>query len=98
MKMVSMNVKPDYSTCGPGEYNESSRLYLTAEQVEALGIKSTPAPGTVFSLQCKATTKEVTARAEDEKDEGPKISLTLCIDEMAATPATTDHASMLYGG
>jgi hypothetical protein len=99
--MVSM--KTEAGVAEAPSYDCCPCIYLNDDQVEALGIKGLPAPGTVFTLQCRAVVESITARAEeaDEKAaEGgkPDVSLSLKITDMAASRSGGDTASMLYGG
>lgn len=78
-------------------------IYLSDDQVEALGIQGMPAPGTVFTLRARAVVERMTAEGE-EPDEGedssPDVSLTLKITDMEVSPggpSTETQASMLYG-
>lgn len=103
MSMVSMKTEDDGDATVPGGYDCCPCIYLNDDQVEALGIKGMPPPGTVFTLQCRAVVTSVTARAEesDEKaKEGgaPDVNLSLKITDMSASRAGGDSASMLYGG
>ena len=102
MSMVSMKTRPEPDDA-PSGYDCCPCLYLNDDQVEALGIKGMPPPGTVFTLQCRAVVERVSAEAEeaDEKaTEGsaPDVSLSLKITDMAASRSGGDAASMLYGG
>jgi len=100
--MISMNIKSDD---GPvSEYDASPCIYLNDDQVEALGIKGMPAPGTVFKLVCRAVVKQVSATAEEADEtatEGnaPDVSLTLCITDMEASQGkdSGELATALYG-
>lgn len=102
MQMVSMKVDDDGLARAP-DYDCCPCIYLNAEQVEALGIKGMPEPGTVFLVQAHAVVTSMTASAEqddEEKAEGKStdVSLSLKLVEMAAQPAGADRASVLYGG
>lgn len=88
---------------GPEMSDGCPCIYLDDDQVEALGIKGMPAPGTVFMLRCRAVVERVTAEGE-EPEEGeesaPDVSLTLKITDMEVAPgaaSTEARASMLYG-
>ena len=103
MSMVSLKTSLESMEQPIPSYDCCPCIYLNDDQVEALGIKGMPPPGTVFMLQCKAVVESVTARAEaaDEKaTEGsaPDVSLSLKITDMAASRSGGDAASMLYGG
>ena len=103
MQMVSMNIKPEADDAVPEGYDSRPCLYLNDDQVEALGIKGMPAPGTVFTLQCRAVVTRVTAEAEEadevaKEGNAPDVNLTLCITDMGASLSGADAASMLYGG
>jgi hypothetical protein len=78
-------------------------IYLNDDQVEALGIKGVPVPGTTMRLVCNAVITVVRAEAEEAeegKTEGstPDVYLTLKITEMEASQSTSsaDMASALY--
>ena len=104
MKLVSMNT----GDAGPdmASYDCCPCIYLNDDQVEALGIKGMPAPGTVFTLQARAVVTSVTAHAEEADEvatEGtkPDVSLSLKLVEMgvaAAGASSAEQATMLYGG
>lgn len=101
MQMVSMNVDDD-DAVRPQGYDCCPRIYLNAEQVEALGIQGMPEPGTVFLVQAHAVVTSMTATAEQDNEEkaegkGTDVSLSLKLVEMAAQPAGGDKASVLYG-
>lgn len=103
MQMVSMKTGDHEPSCTVGEYDPSPCIYLNDDQVEALGIKGMPPPGTVFTLQCRAVVTSVTARAEEggekaAEGDAPDVNLSLKITDMAASRAGGDTASMLYGG
>jgi hypothetical protein len=98
--MISMNTKPDG---GMAEYDCCPCIYLNDDQVEALGIKGMPAPGTVMMLTAKVVVTKVTAEA-GEPDEtaaeggAPDISLSLKITDMEVTKqnSSQDIADALY--
>lgn len=106
MQMVSMKGEQGESYEAPAMPDCCPCIYLNDDQVEALGIKGMPAPGTVFMVQARAVVTSVTARAEEAEEtatEGtkPDVSLSLKLVEMGATPASvsdTERATMLYGG
>lgn len=102
--MVSMNVKGDGEDLAvpSSEYDPSPVIYLNDDQVEALGIKGIPAPGQVFTLQCRAVATSVRAEAEEAeeaKTEGntPDVYLTLKITDMEATRSESAPNTVLYG-
>lgn len=103
MKLVAMNIKDD-DGMDSKEYDGSPCVYLNDDQVEALGIKNMPAPGTVFTLQARAVVRSVTATAEEPDEvaaegKGPDISLTLCLTDIGIEPTSSaGTASALYGG
>lgn len=100
MQMVSMTIKPEADDVVPMDYDSRPKLYLSDDQVEALGITGVPLPGTVFTLQCRAVVERVTAEGEEPGEgEGskPDVSLCLCITDMGAAQAGKTAASMLYG-
>ena len=96
--MIDMNIKSNNSCSSTDEHNSCPMLYLTDDQVEALGITTAPAAGTTFTLQCKAVairvTSEVEEAAEGEGD-APDVSLTLRITAMELQEDRS-AASMLY--
>lgn len=101
MQLVSMNIKDD-DTMPLADYDCSPCIYLTEDQVEALGITGMPAPGTVFMLQAHAVVTSVTARAEESDEvakEGnaPDVSLSLKLTDMGVSRSGKDNASILYG-
>lgn len=106
MKMASMNTGSEPSCAPCGEYDPSPCVYLNDDQVEALGIKGMPAPGTVFTLQARAVVTRVSAEAEEADEtatEGkqPDVCLTLKLTDMGVATASAgdgERATMLYGG
>ena len=95
-----MNTKPDGDMA---EYDCCPTIYLNDDQVEALGIKGMPAPGTVMMLTARAVVTRVTAEAEEPDEaaaEGsaPDISLSLKITDMEVTKqnSSQDIADALY--
>lgn len=102
MQMVSMKTETEADDAVPTGYDERPCLYLTDDQVEALGIKGIPAPGTVFTLQARCVVERVTAEAEEAdeaKTEGstPDVSLSLRITDMGLEGSRPAAATMLYG-
>lgn len=102
MALVSMDVKGDGDDVAPAGYDACPGIYLNDDQVEALGIKGMPAPGTVFTLQCRAVVTRVSAEGEEADEvaaEGnaPDVSLSLKITDMAATRSEAAPGSVLYG-
>lgn len=105
MQMVSMKTDED-SEVAPATYDCCPCIYLNDDQVEALGIKGMPLPGTVFMIQARAVVTSVSAHAEEADEvatEGtePDVSLSLKITDMGLTPAKTsdtERATLLYGG
>lgn len=101
MQMVAMQRSPESE--GPSEvsYDERPCLYLTDDQVEALGIKGIPAPGAVFTLHARCVVERVTAAAEEagEKAEGktPDVSLSLRLTDMALDGDRPAPTTVLYG-
>ena len=96
--MISMNTKPDGDMA---EYGSCPTIYLNDDQVEALGIKGMPAPGTVMMLTARVVVTRVTAEAEEpDEAEGsaPDISLSLKITDMEVTKqnSSQDIADALY--
>lgn len=102
MALVSMNTDDTTEDDSAGEYDPSPIIHLNDDQVEALGIKGMPAPGVVFSLQCRAVVTRVAAEGEEsdeQKTEGsaPDVYLTLRVTHMSATRTETSAAATLYG-
>lgn len=102
--MVNMDIKDDDAEQPSVDYDRSPCLYLSDDQVEALGITAMPAPGTSMAMHARVVVRSVTASAEEPDEvaaEGnkPDISLVLCVVEMELTPpaATGSTASRLYG-
>ncbi len=90
--MTPMNIKPEANEVA--EYDACPCIYLSDDQVEALGIKGMPMPGSVFMLTCRAVVKYVSAEAEEPDEvaaEGnkPDVSLTLQITDMEANAVST---------
>ena len=95
--MTPLNIKSDDGVY-PEDYDASPCIYLSDDQVEALGIKGMPAPGTVFMLRCRAVVQRVTAEAEEAEEvaaggNAPDVSLELRITDMEATTATSRDAA-----
>lgn len=101
MAMVSMKTDMD-SVVASATYDCCPCVYLNDDQVEALGIKGMPAPGTVFTIQARGIVASVSAHAEEADERGkPEVSLSLKITDMGLTPAAASdeqRATMLYGG
>lgn len=99
-----MNVKAEGpSTMATDDYDCSPSVYLNTEQVEALGIKGMPAPGTVMRMLARVVVMRVSAEAEDPGEaptEGgaPDVCLTFKLTDMEITQPSTasDIASALY--
>lgn len=101
MALVSMNTVEDgpeveAPDCCP-------TIWLNDDQVEALGIKGIPKPGTTMRLVCNAVITAVRAEAEEAEEamtegKGPDVYLTLKITEMEASHPSSDAdiASVLY--
>ncbi len=100
--MVSMDIKKEGLEEVPGSYDCCPVIHLNDDQVEALGIKGIPVPGTGVRLVCMAVVQSVRAEAEEadekEKPSGPDVYLTLKITDMEATQPTkpSDMAAGLY--
>lgn len=100
--MTSMNIKSDNPVAAYSEYDSSPCIYLSDDQVEALGITSPPAPGKVYHLRVIAVATSVTARMEesDEKStEGdkPDVSLQLRLTDIEIIDSGESIADSLYG-
>lgn len=102
--MADMNIKSDEMA---GEYNACPCIYLNDDQVEALGIKEPPAPGTTYVLRVVAVATRVTAEAEEPDEvatEGnaPDVSLELRLTDIEIQSNSAvrqgQAATMLYGG
>lgn len=106
MTLVPMNICPDDYACPSSDYDASPCVYLNDAQVEALGIKTVPAPGTVYQLQARAVVQSVTASAEEPDEvvtegQAPDIRLTLVLTAIGLAPGAgksdTEVAASLYG-
>ena len=102
MPLASMNVKED-SPEAVSEYDPSPCIYLNDDQVEALGIKGMPAPGTVMMTTARVVVTRVSAEAEEaeevaEEGKAPDVSLSLKITDMEVTKqnSSDDIANSLY--
>lgn len=98
--MTAMNIKSD--DVASSDYNTAPCIYLSDDQVEALGITTPPAPGTTYVLRVQATAVSVTAEveeADEAKAEGsaPDVRMTLRLDDIEVVGASKDAASALYG-
>lgn len=103
--MASMNIKSDdmaSSPVGEAEYDASPCIYLSDDQVEALGIKSATA-GQVLNLKVVAKATRVTS-TQEEPDEAaaegnsPDVTLTLCLTDIEVVgTAEKSIADTLYG-
>lgn len=74
MALVSMDIAPEGAV--PDGYDACPRIYLTAEQVAALGITKPPRAGEMLSIKGIA---EVSDAREYEGDQD-KIGITLALD------------------
>lgn len=96
--MTKMAIKSD-----DGYECPSPVIYLNDDQVEALGIKGLPAPGTTYTLTVQAVATQVTASVEepDEKDEEgsePDVALALTLTDIeVSNQQGPDAAQVLYG-
>ncbi|WP_288080828.1 hypothetical protein [Pseudomonas sp.] len=104
--MADMNVSSNEAMSSSDDYNAAPCIYLNDDQVEALGIKEPPKPGTVFMLKVKAVATRVTAEAEEADEQAtegnaPDVSLTLRLDDIEITGngglTQSAAATMLYG-
>jgi len=101
--MANMNIRSDDSVYPSGDYDASPEIHLSDEQVEALGITSPPAPGTVYMLRVRAVATRVTAELEEPdevKAEGNAPDVSLCLrltDIEIAQGGGKDAATLLYG-
>jgi hypothetical protein len=100
MSMVSMNVeREDYAQ--PMAPNYCPCIYLTEEQVEALGLKDNPPPaGGNVGIRAIARVVSKTEDADLDGDgDGIDVRLTLEITEMEVTRGSMPSAAAaLYGG
>lgn len=101
MALVSMNTMKDGPESEPADCCPT--IWLNDDQVEALGIKGIPKPGTTMRLVCNAVITSVRAEAEEAEEvaaegKAPDVYLTLKITEMEASSGSTDAdiASALY--
>lgn len=97
MNLVSMKVDmSDCQPCDPSAYPYGTRLVLTHEQCEALGIKGTIKTGTVVKIVAIASVVRCVESAEVGDSES-EIALDLQITDMALEgPATEIDAKALY--
>lgn len=100
--MADMNINED----APDGYNMCPCIYLNDDQVEALGIKEPPAPGTQYVLRVVAVATRVTATAEEPEEQAtegsaPDVSLELRLTDIEIQSNTTvrrgQAAALLYG-
>ena len=99
--MASMNIKGDDSVTAAPDYDASPCIYLSDDQVEALGIKSPPAPGKVYQLRVTAVATSVTASQEEaeevaEEGSGPDVRLTLKLTDITIVDSGKSIADSLY--
>jgi len=102
--MANMNIKEEYAEPSM-EYNSAPCIYLSDDQVEALGIKEPPKPGTTFQLKCVAVATSVTSEMEEADEvatEGnaPDVRMTLRLEEIEIVGGGTTQAkaaTVLYG-
>ena len=106
MKLVSMKREPDEAAeADPNPYGYGLILRLDDDQCEALGIKSPPAPGTVYMVHARAFVQAVAIQAEEADEvaaEGskPDVTMSLQITDMSIDPqgrSSADVAASLYG-
>jgi len=88
---------------GSNPYGYGLCIRLDDDQVEALGIKEPPAPGTVYRLVARAVAKSVTASVEEpgettEPGEKADVYMELQITDMELTKDSGKSiAETLYG-
>lgn len=105
MNLVSMKTEPESYGVDAVAPDCCPRIYLTDDQVEALGITGMPPPGTVFMIQAKAVVTRTSAHAEEAEEvptEGmkPDVCLDLKITDMGVQRASASNAEVakaLYG-
>lgn len=99
--MANMNIQSDeYAVAGSADM--SPEIYLTDDQVEALGITTPPAPGTVYMLRVRAVATRVTAELEEadevaEEGNKPDVSLCLRLTDIDIEHGGRSAADVLYG-
>jgi hypothetical protein len=98
--MAGMNTKSDNSSM-PSDFDCCPCIYLTDDQVEALGITSPPAPGKVYQLQVVAVATSVTASMEEagevaEEGSAPDVRLTLKLTDITIVDSGKSIADTLY--
>ena len=99
--MANMNIQPD-EDLSPSSYDRSPEIYLSDDQVEALGITTPPPPGTVYMLRVRAVAMSVTASVEEATEmaaEGnkPDVSLCLKLTDIDIEHGGRSAADVLYG-
>lgn len=99
-----MNIKGDDTVSQAPDYDTSPVIYLSDDQVEALGITDIPKPGKSYTLRVVAVAVSVTAsqeepgEVEDEGEtEGPEVRLTLKLTDIEIVDSGKSIASSLYG-
>lgn len=101
MALTSMAVSEAREANG---YDAGPCVYLTEDQVEALGLKANPpAAGSSVGIRAVARVISKTENADLDGDgDGVDVMLSLQITDMEITPGATGSntgaASMLYGG
>ena len=99
--MAKMNTKSDDMVAPSDDYDSSPCIYLSDDQVEALGIKTPPAPGKVYQLQVVAVATSVTATMEEadeaaEEGNAPDVRLTLKLTDITIMDSGKSIADTLY--
>jgi len=100
--MADMNIKSDDMAMASADYDACPCIYLTDDQVEALGITSPPAPGKTYKLAVIAVATRVTASQEEasevaEEGNKPDVSLTLKLTDITIVDSGKTIAESLYG-
>lgn len=99
--MAKMDIESDDGMAVVPSYDCCPRIYLTDDQVEALGITGVPLPGKTYQLTVAAVVESVTAEAEEAdevKAEGnkPDVRLTLKLTDITIVDSGKSIADTLY--
>lgn len=99
--MASMNIKSDDMVAPSDDYDPSPCIYLSDDQVEALGITDVPLPGKTYQLKVVAVATSVTAEAEESDEKAaegskPDVRLTLKLTDITVVDSGKSIASTLY--
>lgn len=99
--MANMNIKSDDMVAPSADYDASPCIYLTDDQVEALGITGVPLPGKTYQLKVVAVVESVTATAEEadevaEEGSKPDVRLSLKLTDITVVDSGKSIADTLY--